>query len=103
MAYEIEIAPLANQDLDEIVTYIARTLENPSAAASFLDEVDSCYRSLQSMPLIYEECRDVRLRALGYRRAVIKNYIMVYRVNEAAKAVRILRFFYGPRDYEKLI
>ena len=52
---------------------------------------------------MYELCRDPRLRALEYHKAVIKNFIMVYKVDEAAKTVHILRFFYGRQDYEKLI
>lgn len=103
MAYKIDITPLADQDLDEIVSYISGTLENPIAAASFLDEVESCYGNLEKMPFMFEECRDPQLKALGYRRAVIKNYVMVYRVDETGKTVYVLRFFYGAREYEKLI
>lgn len=64
---------------------------------------EQCYSDLEKMPLMYEFCRDPRLRALGYRKAVIKSYIMVYKVDEAAKTVYILRFFYGRQNYEKLI
>ncbi len=48
-------------------------------------------------------CDDPHLRDLKYHKAVIKNYIMVYAVNEAEKTVNILRFFHGRQDYEKLI
>lgn len=48
-------------------------------------------------------CQNARLMALGYRKVVIKNYIMIYRVEETTHTVYILRFFYGRRDYEKLI
>ena len=103
MGYKIQITPLASQDLDEIVTYITRDLENSTAAVSFLDAVDACYESLESMPFLYEECRDPHLKKLKYRRAVIKHYVMVYRVDETEKTVYVLRFFYGRKDYEKLI
>ncbi len=55
------------------------------------------------MPLAYEQCRDPHLNALGYRKAVINHYIMIYRVSEPEKTVYVLRFFYGRQDYEKLI
>jgi len=103
MDYKIKVTPLASEDLDEIVTYIVQELKNPTAAVSFLDEVDTCYDHLTSMPYMYEECRDPQLKARKYRRAVIKHYVMVYRVNDAEKTVYVLRFFYGARDYEKLI
>ncbi len=102
MGYKISVTNLAVQDLDTIVEYISGELGNPTAASAFLDAVDACYENLASMPL-FERCRNPRLRDLGYRRAVIKHYVMVYRVAESEHTVYILRFFYGSRDYEKLI
>ena len=103
MGYKIIKTELAEQDLDNILGYIVRSLSNPSAAASFADAVAACYSNLEKMPLMYELCRDSRLRALAYHKAVIKNFIMVYKVDEATKTVHILRFFYGRQEYEKLI
>ena len=103
MGYRIMVTPAATQDLENIVTYIAEDLDNPIAAAAFLDAVDACYANLECMPLLFEQCRDRRLKELGYRRAVIKHYVMVYRVAEMEKNVYILRFFYGAREYEKMI
>ena len=103
MGYKIESTHSADQDLDSILSYIAGDLGNPIAAAHFLDEVDACYAHLEKMPLMYELCHDARLKSLGYRKALISSYVMIYRVDESAKTVYILRFFYGRRDYEKLI
>ena len=66
MGYKIENTPLAEQDLDGILSYIAENLGNKTAAVSFLDEVDACYINLERMPFMYEQCRDPQLRALGY-------------------------------------
>lgn len=97
------VTELANQDLDSITEYIAVQLANPSAAAGFLNEVEKCYQNLKRMPMMYEKCRDKRLKHEGYRRAVIKNYILVYKIQEDEQTVIIFRFFYGSRNYEKLI
>ena len=103
MGYKIRVTPLGAKDLEEIVTYMTQELDNADAAASFLDEVDACYARMEEMPFLFEECHDPRLKALQYRRAIIRRYVMVYRVDEAEKTVYVLRFFYGARDYEKLI
>lgn len=71
MAYKIIETELAEQDLDNILGYIVRSLANPSAAASFADAVEACYSDLEKMPLMYELCRDPRLRALEYHKAVM--------------------------------
>lgn len=77
MAYKIIETELALQDLDNIISYIVLTLENPSAASSFADKVEDCYSNLEKMPLMYGFCNDPRLRMMKYHKAVIKNYIMV--------------------------
>ena len=101
--YKLIITELAHQDLDKIVSYIAVELVNPIAAGNFLDEVDKCYGFLKFNPWMYEKCQNKRLEKEGYRRAPIKNYLVVYKIEEESKTVIILRFFYGAQDYVKLI
>ncbi|MHB1654651.1 MAG: type II toxin-antitoxin system RelE/ParE family toxin [Desulfitobacteriaceae bacterium] len=101
--YKLIVSELAHQDLDKIISYIAVELVNPVAAGSFLDEVDQCYGYLMTNPWMYEKCQDKRLEKEGYRKALIKNYLLVYKIDEDSKTVSILRFFYGRQDYIKLI
>lgn len=44
-------------------------------------------------------CKILRLRAKGYRKAVIRNYVLIYKVDEKNRTVLLLRFFYGKQDY----
>lgn len=101
--YKLLVTELAHQDLDNIVSYIAIQLSNPKAAGDFLDEVTTCYSFLKNNPMMYERCQDRRLEKEGYRKAVIKNYVLVYKVNENSRTVSIMRFFYSAQDYSKLI
>lgn len=101
--YRIVETQSAAQELEDIIEYIAKTLANPTAAADLVGSIDQCYREMEQMPKIYEECRDARLKALGYRKAAIKNYILIYRIDEATETVYILHCLYGRRNYEKLI
>lgn len=103
MAYKIKETELALQDLDNIISYIALTLANHVSATSFADEVEKCYSNLEKMPLMYGFCDDPLLRALGYHKAIIKNYVMVYNVDENEGTVNIMRFFHGRQDYPKMI
>ncbi len=97
------ITELAAQDLDNIVSYITEQLSNPSAASRLLDDIAKCYGYLKTSPQIYEICRDSKLSRDGYRKAVINNYMLIYRIDDVTKTVFILRFFYGGRDYVKLL
>ena len=101
--YKVMITDAADGDLDEIIGYIAAVLANPQAAASLANKIAACYEDLSRTPYMYGQCQNLRLQSLGYRRVSIQNYIMVYRVDEGRKTVYVLRFFYGPSDYERLI
>lgn len=101
--YNLDITDHADEDLDKILTYIEEDLSSPGAATAFADKVYECYDRLEDNPYIYEECRDPKLKAEGYRRAVIKNYILLYKIYENEKQVIVHRFFYGRQDYVNLI
>lgn len=103
MVYKLTITDAAHSDLDDALDYIANRLVNPSAAAHMLAQVEACYEHLRAHPFMYEACHDPRLQALGYRKAVIGNYILVFRPDKTTQTVYILRYFYGARDYEKLL
>ncbi len=103
MAYKIIETSLALQDLDNILGYIAVSLASPKAASDFADRVEKCYSNLERTPLMYELCRDPHLRLMGYRKAVLKHYIMIYKIEEGSKTVAVMRFFHGRQDYEKLL
>ena len=101
--YSVCISDCAERDLDSIVLYITEKLSAPKAATDFVDAVYNCYDNLESNPYIYEACHDNRLQIEGYRRATIKNYVLVYKVNEDAKTVTVHRFFYGGQNYLSII
>ena len=103
MDYKIVVTQAAHRDLDEAVEYISSTLKNPDAAARLLDRTEACYEQLRQFPFLFEACREPRLREIGYRRAVIDSYILIYHPVKREHTVYIMRFFYGGREYEKLI
>jgi len=103
MAYKLIKTDSFQCDLDAVVAYIALSLENKAAVASLLDAIERSYGDIERMPLMYEVCRDPHSKKLGYRKAVIHKYIMVYKVDSETETVYIMRLFHGRQDYEKLI
>ena len=103
MAYKLTITELASVDLDEIAGYIMIDLAAPKAAIDFLEAFEVCCTYIKENPYSYEASRDPRLLAEGYRRAVINNHIMLYKVFPDRKEVVIYRLFYGRREYAYLI
>lgn len=103
MDYKLKITKEAHEDLNNIIDYTAHSLSNPIAAARFLDEVEKQYREVVKNPFMYAVCRDERLKQAGYRKFLVKNYLVFYRVEDAEQIIYILRIIYAGRDYEKLI
>jgi len=103
MDYKLIVSELANSDLDGIVDYIINELRSPVAAAGLLDDIERCYEHLRKNPLMYEKCTDTRLEKDGYRKAVIKNYLLIYRFEDEIKAVKVARFFYAGRNCTKYL
>ena len=101
--YNIKITREAYEDIDKIVSYISGVLKNPIAASNFLDELEKCYDNVAFNPESYVLCKDERLKERGYRKIVIKNYIVFYRTDITENTVYIMRVIYGRRDYAKLI
>ncbi len=103
MDYKVIVTKDAHDDVDEDLDYIANRLQNPIAAKNLLDKIEEAYNELAFNPYMYQECSNERLQSKGYRKVVVKNYIIIYRVDDEEKTVYVLRMFYGRRDYAKLI
>lgn len=103
MGYKIVETAEAARSLANIVEYLCIALENKPAAGALLDEIVRCCHALADYPELYERCQTPHLRALGYRKAVIRHYIMIYKVDETQKSVNIMGYFHGKQDYEKML
>lgn len=101
--YKLKIMPAATVDQQEAIEYTAKQLQNSVAAMNLAEEIEECYQTLEENPYLYALCMDSTLAALGYRKAIVKRYVLLYKIDDAQKIVRIMRFLYGPSKYvEKL-
>lgn len=97
--FTLEITDSAEADLDGITGYIGVQLSNPSAALALLDEIDSVGNAMEGNPELFPLCSDTGLARLGYRKAVVKAYAMIYEIDRGNGIVRLLRFFHTMEDY----
>jgi addiction module RelE/StbE family toxin len=103
MNYKLLVSKDAHKDIDEIVDYIADELKNPQAASDFLDDVRKSYLTIIKNPWLYAHCNDEKLQRQGYRKIVVRNYLILYRADEKKKVVYIVRVVYGRRNYSELL
>lgn len=96
--YKLIFAPEFSRDLDNTFEYISNVLKADKASKELMKEIDDSIMNLKSMPYMYPECNEP-LKALGYRKITVKNYIIIYEVNEKKNNVNLLRLFFGKSDY----
>jgi len=101
--YKVKFTPLADNDMDGIYQYIFDMLNAPTAAENLIEEIEKKIRRLEDMPYSCPVVNDEWLKAKGYRKLVIKNYIALYIVCDSEKLVTIMRVVYGASDYENNI
>ena len=98
MTWEIEYTADADQDLEEIDSYIADVLLEPAIAekqvARLMDAVDG----LNHMPLRHRLYYHEPWRSRGVRFFPVDNYMILYFPNESRTVVEIIRIIYGGRD-----
>jgi toxin ParE1/3/4 len=96
VGFKVILSQKAVNDLEGIVDYISR--DDPGAALRVGNDLVNRAESLAEMPW--------RGRALhkrpGVRRIVRNPYLIIYRIDEAEKAVMVLRFWHGSRDPRSL-
>ena len=101
--YKILVSEEYHQDLQKILHYILHDLRAPLAAADFLDAIEDTVQGLSSMPYRFEMVRDETLNRKGYRKCIIKNNLLFYKVFEEEKTVRIYRLIYARRNWVRLL
>jgi len=99
--YQLVFLPTARQDMTDIVHYISHELLNPRAAEALADEMIGAAERLCDYPYINVVHPMIRPLKHEYRKLLVKNYIMLYWVDEHEKLITIARVMYARRDHEK--
>ena len=98
---KLVIYPAAQEDMEQIFSYISEKLYNPTAAIKQIEDFENALDNVclfpQSCPLTENEY--VKDRTL--RKLVVNNYIVFYRVKN--EEIQVVRVIYGMRDYAKIL
>ncbi|MDR3263012.1 MAG: type II toxin-antitoxin system RelE/ParE family toxin [Clostridiales bacterium] len=100
MKRTIIVTEPATNDLKDIVSYIAA--DSVSRALKMHDVIMERLHLLEANPNIGGYPKTKKLKAEGYRKLIIENYIVMYRLSELKKnEIYIIRVFHGAMNYEK--
>jgi plasmid stabilization system protein ParE len=103
----------AKNDTDCIYDYISERLLAPVTAENIVDTIHDAAESLSFMPQIWPLVYDLdnNLIPPGYRKCLVKNYIIVYLVYEETElaspenknTVGIIRIFHGRQNWLSIL
>ena len=97
--YNIKQEKSFKQDLKNIYRYIAYNLKEEKIAIKFVNTVISKLKILQVFPFAHELYK--KEKDLEYRKLIVKNYIIIYKINLKEKTIKILHIYNQKFNYNK--
>ncbi len=97
--YKIAVSEPAENDLRYIVRYISAQLSSPTTALKIMDPIEEAIVGLSDMPKKHPLVSDDRLKALGYRKLLVKNYIVFFSIDDKSNIIDVERILYARRDW----
>ena len=103
MQFNVELSEMAEQQYDEILSYIANVLKNPQALKNVMDDFDETVERLEKMADSFGYCSSNSLKEMGLHtiKFARHRYLFVYRVNRSQ--VIIEGMYHEMQDYENSI
>ena len=97
--YDVKLTSRAVRDIDKIYAYISNSLLAPEAALKLVEKLEEAIFSLDTMPYRCVERKTGAYAYRGYRQMIVKNYTVIFRINEAEKKVIIVTIRYSPSNF----
>lgn len=92
MGYRLVIAPEAYEELDRFIEYLAVDQQSPVVAAQWLTKALAALRTLKAFPNRCPPAPENEHSRHTIRMLVVDRCLFLYRVDESAQTVRVLRF-----------
>ena len=97
--YQVMLVERALRDLDGIYQYIAQNLLEPGTALNLVNEIESEILSLNQFPNRCPPRKSGAYANKGYRQLFVKNYTVIFRVDEAEKKVVVVTVRYSASQF----
>lgn len=97
--YEVILTKKAKRDLDSIYTYIAKNLKEENAAKRLMKTIQERVLILEDMPEGFSIVRFYNKKKYEYRKLVVNNFIVIYRIDNNSKMVYIVKIAYKGKNY----
>lgn len=103
MKYKIIRTDKADEQLREIIFYIAEDSGSIDIALNYLDKIEAAINNLEDFPMSGSIPRYPILRKQGYRVLIVERHLIFYKVDDNKRIVIIYAIVDGRREYRNLI
>ncbi len=97
--YEVEFTQECMQEMKRVYDYIKDNLKAEKSAKRIMNMIEEITTNLVNEPRMYMEIPQYRGTNEIYRRIVIKNYVLLYTIDEEKRKIFIAHMYYGGRNY----
>ena len=103
MNYKIHRTSKAEEQLREIIFYIADDSGSVDIALNYLDKIETAIKKLEDFPNVGSLPKYSILRKQGFRVLIVERHLIFYKINELEKIVMIYAIVDGRREYKNLL
>lgn len=103
MKYRIVRTDKADEQLRNIIFYIAEDSGDIDIALNYLGKIENAINRLEGFPMSGSIPRYSILRKQGYRVLIVERHLVFYKVDDIAKTVTIYAIVDGRREYRNLL
>ena len=103
MKYNIVRTDKADEQLRDIMFYIADDSGSIDIALNYLNKIEKAIKRLEDFPLSGSIPRYSILRKQGYRVLVVERHLVFYKVNSNESLVIIYAILDGRQEYKNLL
>ena len=103
MKYKVIRTDKADEQLREIIFYIADDSGSIDIALNYLDKIETAIKRLENFPNSGSIPRYSVLRKQGYRVLIVERHLVFYKVNDKEHVVTIYAVLDGRREYKNLL
>ena len=101
--YKIMRTDKAEDQLRDIIYYIADDSGSIDTALKYLDKIEESINRLKEFPNSGSVPRYSILKKQGYRVVIVEKHLIFYKVSEENKTVIVYAIVDGRREYQNLI
>ena len=101
--HKLIFRPEAESDLREIIRFYTVERNNPAFADRLTDEIEEAVERLREYPYANPVLLSPFRFRHEYRKILVRDYLIFYRINQQRKTVIVSRVLYAKMDYERYL